>query len=205
MTATEFPNASGVRKRGRPTLRKNGVPMTPAEHQRRYRHAIKRKQKQNNFEWYTPADVIKSVREVMGSIDLDPASSELANTVVKAKKIYTKEDNGLIQPWNGNVWINPPYTRLTQLFVDKLFEEIAAGHVKQAILLTHPRTDTEWFRRAAAASASICFGRRIRFWRPNGISDDPTIGIVFFYYGNNTKRFREVFADWGMFANCSEK
>jgi len=45
------------------------------------------------IEWYTPLDYINAVREVMGDIDLDPASCIEANTIVKAKKYFTKEEN----------------------------------------------------------------------------------------------------------------
>ena len=61
-------------------------------------------------EQYTPAPIIEMCREVLGTIDLDPASCELANKCVKAKKIFTQED-GLAtfeQQWHGNVFMNPP-------------------------------------------------------------------------------------------------
>jgi hypothetical protein len=32
----------------------------------------------------------------------------LANTVVKAKTFFTREDNGFARPWQGRVWLNPP-------------------------------------------------------------------------------------------------
>ena len=45
---------------------------------------------------YTP-EYIEAARIVLGSIDLDPASSDIANQLVRAKKYYTIADNGLNQ------------------------------------------------------------------------------------------------------------
>jgi hypothetical protein len=60
-------------------------------------------------EHYTPPATVDAAREVLdGRIDLDPASCELANKIVVATKIYTRYDDGLAQPWHGNVFLNPP-------------------------------------------------------------------------------------------------
>ena len=61
--------------------------------------------------WGTPIDIIERARRVMGSIDLDPCSSNAFNEVVRADKIYSLDDrgeDGLKLPWTGNVFVNPP-------------------------------------------------------------------------------------------------
>lgn len=61
-------------------------------------------------EQYTPVRVVEMAREVLGSIDMDPATSELANSRVQAAYIFTKEDGEetFAQQWHGNVFLNPP-------------------------------------------------------------------------------------------------
>jgi len=60
-------------------------------------------------EHYTPEYVVEAARRTLqGKIDLDPASCHAANEVVKARKYYTRTDSGLKNPWEGNLFINPP-------------------------------------------------------------------------------------------------
>lgn len=54
-------------------------------------------------EWYTPPRIIKA----LGEFDLDPCAP--SHDFYTARKCYTKEDNGLILPWSGRIWLNPPY------------------------------------------------------------------------------------------------
>src|SRR2546427_12378186 len=102
-------------------------------------------------EWYTPSKYIEAAREVMGSIDLDPASCELANRSVKASRYYTKEDNGLMHPWWGNVWLNPPFGKTNNrsnqaLFTRKLIREYRGTQIASAILLITPKNTCSYFR-----------------------------------------------------------
>jgi hypothetical protein len=52
-----------------------------------------------DYEWYTPRQYIELAKQVMGGIDLDPASCEAAQRTLQAGKYYTIEQNGLLEPW----------------------------------------------------------------------------------------------------------
>jgi ParB family chromosome partitioning protein len=150
-------------------------------------------------EWYTPAADVDLARAVLGSIDLDPATSEQANETVRAERIFTQDENGLEQEWHGRVWLNPPYAQpAIGQFVEKMITEYTSGRVTEGIVLTHNYTDTAWFHRAANACSAICFTRgRIAFGSPNGDKASATQGQAFFYFGSNVAEFRVQFATRG--------
>lgn len=151
------------------------------------------------FELYTPAVYIEAARQVLGEIDLDPATNEIAQRTVRAARYFTALENGLAHDWHGRVWLNPPYHReLLPAFVDKLVDEIDAGRVDAAVMLTNNCTDTHWFRHAARTCQAICFtAGRIGFIRPAGQIVAPTQGQAFFYYGADAKRFAVGFGTIG--------
>jgi len=154
-------------------------------------------------EWYTPAKYIDLARGVMGEIDLDPASCEQGQQNVQAKKFFTQEDDGLEQYWEGRVWMNPPYSKgLMDKFVTKLCAECEAGHVTEAIVLTHNFSDTGWFRKLWDGASAVCltYGR-IKFESPDGVGSSPTSGHAFFYFGPNPAKFKIAFADIGNIGN----
>jgi phage N-6-adenine-methyltransferase len=152
-----------------------------------------------NNEWYTPERYIELAREVLGNIDVDPASNDFAQQKVRASEYYTEETNGLNKNWVGNVWLNPPYAQpAIGDFINKIVDEVEAGHVKSAVMLTHNYTDTAWFQKAARAATAICFTRgRVKFEGPNGEVAAPTQGQAFFYFGDELIKFCEAFSDVG--------
>jgi phage N-6-adenine-methyltransferase len=150
-------------------------------------------------EWYTPTKYIDLARRCLGEIELDPASSEAAQRIVKATKYFTKANDALKEPWHGRVWLNPPYAQpYIADFVSKLVEQVELANIPEAILLTHNYTDTEWFHKAAGAADAICFTRgRIRFVDSKGIEASPTQGQAFFYFGSEPTKFSAVFNEVG--------
>ena len=150
-----------------------------------------------NNEWYTPSEYIELAREVMGGIDLDPASCECANEVVQAKGYYTAETDGLAQDWFGNVWLNPPYsTELIAKFSEKLIKELP--QLEAAIVLVNNATETEWFFKLVSSARAVCFPNgRVKFYRPDGTTGAPLQGQVVLYYGEYPERFIDVFRSKG--------
>jgi phage N-6-adenine-methyltransferase len=156
----------------------------------------------NGDVWYTPAEYIDAARVVLGHIDLDPASCDEAQAVVKASRHYTIDDDGLALPWYGRVWLNPPYSMpLIQKFVKRLIEAHQAGDITAAIILTNNCTDAGWFH-SLMESYPVCFTRgRIAFWRPDRSTFATRQGQAFFYLGCDVERFYQVFAEIGCFPN----
>lgn len=152
-----------------------------------------------NNEWYTPSEYIESARAVMGSIDLDPASNELANQTVKATRFYDIETNGLLHDWNGNIWMNPPYSSdLIERFADKLVEQIRADNVLSAIVLVNNATETRWFGKLASFANAVVFPQgRIRYDSPEGKKGTPLQGQAFIYFGNDCNCFLQEFEQYG--------
>ena len=72
-----------------------------------------------NEEWYTPKKYIDMAREVLGRIDIDPASNSFANQIVQATTYYTKDDDGQTKEWRGKMWLNPPYSSFISEFINK--------------------------------------------------------------------------------------
>jgi phage N-6-adenine-methyltransferase len=150
-------------------------------------------------EWYTPSRYIEMARDVMGGIDVDPASNDVAQATVRAGTFYTAETDGLSKDWYGTVWMNPPYAQpLISKFCMKLLAEVAEERTTQAIVLTNNSTDTRWFASLCGAASATCFTlRRIRFESPTRGTASPTQGQTFFYFGRQADRFQSVFQDIG--------
>jgi ParB family chromosome partitioning protein len=160
-----------------------------------------------DIEWYTPGYLLEAAAQVMGGIDLDPASSnaQQAAAPVKATRYFTIEDDGLTKPWCGRIFLNPPYAaRLIDVFITKLLTEYQTGNLQQAVLLTNSSTETRWWHAAAGRCSAICFLRgRVRFLKlVNGTltrgTSSPSHPHSIFYFGRETVRFAHVFQKHGL-------
>jgi hypothetical protein len=90
--------------------------------------------------WYTPMWLIEKCREVLGTIDLDPASDEFGNTRIRATHWWN--NCSLETPWPTvtSVFLNPPGGKIgnqsqAALFWAKFMSEWAAGRFEHGIFI----------------------------------------------------------------------
>jgi DNA N-6-adenine-methyltransferase (Dam) len=85
-------------------------------------------------EWLTPRHVLAA----LGPFDLDPCAPQVRPWDTAARH-YTVMDNGLVQPWDGRVWCNPPYGLEAAQWLAR-----CADH-GNAVALIFARTETRMF------------------------------------------------------------
>ena len=158
--------------------------------------------KKKDDEWYTPGEIVAPARALVGGFDLDVASCERANAIIQAARYYTAKDNGLVQPWFGRVWMNPPYsTPLITFFARRLREKYVCGDVDTAFALTNNKTETEWFQCLVSVAAAIVFPYgRIRFINQVGQRQETGWnGQALFYFGDAPQQFIHAYRHigWG--------
>jgi hypothetical protein len=145
-------------------------------------------------EWYTPPKYVEMAKKVLGEIDLDPASNAVAQKWIKAGKHFTIDDNGLIQPWFGRVWCNPPYGRQVNRWLEKALASYESGEVDAAILLLN-RTGAFWYKQLKKKVTAICeVDTRIAFLDANeNKQSSPRYYNDFLYFGKDVEQFKQVF------------
>lgn len=92
------------------------------------------------YEWFTPPKVFQALQV---EFDMDPASpGRNAVPWIPAKKHLTKADDGLTTPWEGFVWLNPPYGLHNgmQKWIDRFVEH------RNGVILLPGYTYTQWFQ-----------------------------------------------------------
>jgi DNA N-6-adenine-methyltransferase (Dam) len=104
--------------------------------------------------WLTPPALL----ERLAPFDTDPCAS-VDQPWRTATVQYTAEDNGLVRPWSGLVWVNPPFAD-PDPWIRKLARHPAGG-----IALLHACTETELWHAEVwpRISAAMFLAGRVHF------------------------------------------
>lgn len=132
--------------------------------------------------WITPKEILSP----LGEFDLDPCAAPEPRPWNTAKSMWaTPAHDGLAEQWFGRVWLNPPYGRGIENWMEKM-----AVH-GNGIAVTYARTETRWFHKYVFPfiSGVFFFQGRQPFYRPDGTRGDaPTAPHVLLAYGEENAR-----------------
>ena len=126
-------------------------------------------------EWLTPPQLVKQ----LGEFDLD-SCCPIDAPFYHATNHYTIIDDGLSKEWKGRVYLNPPYGRGMELWLEKL------KYHGNGIALIFARTETKCFFEHIwhDADAILFVKGRIKFYHVSGIQGGtPGAPSVFIAYG----------------------
>jgi hypothetical protein len=164
---------------------------------------------------YTPEPIWRAGLKCFGveEFDLDPASFH--GSPIPCKRIFTEEENGLIQVWEAEtLWSNFPYSArdeddklisgYMESWVNRLIDSYDEGLVKRALTLTKSDCRTEWFHSLLDVSTAHCMIKgAVKHGRPEGPDGEAQknngsyFGSVVFYLGDELDQFYEAFAPLG--------
>ena len=138
--------------------------------------------KAQKTDWETPHWLFDELWDEFDGFDLDPtcqAEDYTANRILKAGGMiciptdaeYDKNEwwsqiyrDGLVLPWQGKVWLNPPYGDEEVDWIAKAYNETQSGNADTVVALLPVRTDTKRWHKYIHGKAEIRFLKgRLRF------------------------------------------
>jgi len=112
--------------------------------------------------WLTPLPLIRE----LGEFDLDPCAYPNHQT---ARRLICLPEDGLTAEWHGRVWLNPPYGKHTQFWLERL-----AQH-GNGIALVFGRLDTKWLQ-PFIGNGFFAMKGRIKFINEKTLKPDTNAG-----------------------------
>jgi phage N-6-adenine-methyltransferase len=100
----------------------------------------------------TPVDFFRPFHRAVGGFELDPAASSTSNL---AARNVTEDEDGLARDWWGDVWLNPPYSGVSD-WLEYGRRQYQAGNCDSIVALVYARTGTQWFHNHAVTADLMC-------------------------------------------------
>lgn len=147
--------------------------------------------------YFSPQELLDLVLAQWGSIDLDPCWDP--ESLVKAKKHFDirRGQDGLILPWSGRVFLNPPYSNTSSWIVRAAQHAAAGGEV---LALVQASVGSSYWKSYVWPWASVCcLSPRPKFGRPSaaGPAKGAMVDHAVVYYGPDHDLFASIWAPRG--------
>jgi hypothetical protein len=163
--------------------------------------------------WGTPHKYVKAAKDVLnGQIHLDPCSNK--HSIVGARVEYSlPEYDGLKESWNyPTIYVNPPYgidkARGTSIknWLERCAHANSEYNSEVLALVPIAANTSHWKKYVFTKARNICFlyDTRLKFLEngKNGGKGAP-MACAMIYWGNNSKRFYNVFIEHGAVVDIS--
>jgi hypothetical protein len=123
-------------------------------------HPYKSRPEAGTHIWLTPPEILSA----LGKFDLDPCAAPEPRPWPTARHHITLPDDGLVAPWKGRVWCNPPFGANTQHWLRRM-----ALH-NHGTALVFARTETRMFFDWVwpVASSVLFLKSRPKFYHADG-------------------------------------
>lgn len=121
-------------------------------------------------EYGTPLDFFEKLNEVF-DFDLDPCTT--LDNPLRIPVIYTKQDDGLCQPWTFDTFINPPFGTKKgeniRQWIAKMQQEANKSNHWNYVMLLPLRLESNWFQEMILTDDKALIyviKGRLKFWNP---------------------------------------
>jgi len=112
-------------------------------------------------QYATPTSLWRPLSKAVDGFDLDPASGAESTPIAPMR--FSAENDGLSQPWTGDVWLNPPFgdspgTGPSKLkrWLTKARQEAQRDATRSVTALLPVDTSTRWFHNHVVEAPILC-------------------------------------------------
>jgi phage N-6-adenine-methyltransferase len=128
-------------------------------------------------DWTTPPDFFAWCQTAFGPFTLD-AAADASNALCSDFFDGSQGKDGLVEPWSGVVWCNPPYSNI-RTWLSKAYDVVHSGRAERVVLLVPARTDTRAFQTFAPKAHVYFLAGRLKFGGSKTGAPFPSALLVF--------------------------
>jgi len=126
-----------------------------------------------SIEWATPQGVFDELNGEFG-FTVDVCASPMN---AKCQHYYSQSNLTLMLPWEGIVFMNPPYGSVIGKWIQKAYNETLRGTT--TVCLLPSRTDTFWFHEYCMKGEIRFIKGRLKFNNSRSSAPFPSMVVIF--------------------------